>query len=477
MGFLLGLHFGSYSYRNKHNDIVFYVPKSKGGLCEKVREICYNKLLKSPSAEETDDGYIFSIECKKVSELFQLNGFIKNYYHSLSIPSKILESRTSVLCSFIRGAFISRGKVSEEGLAEITNLSASEASQFTVCLESLGILCKSSLFRRYKESSIYRLSTLNDFSNSIFRYKIAIGNTDKEKALKTISLDDLDSSQRNFFSDSISIASEIYSNLDEETKKKLMGILKSALSKAFVFLKNLLKFDKKNSIDIKYLNNSYIYDEDEVVSIEDEICDTFDFEVPKSHMYISSSFISHNSISYQMGCAQSIEPDMKVLFVYENKSGNYYLLNKNFVDDMKKEGIWNEEFAEKIREFDGYISELDIPEKYKSKYKNAFDRDQFKLIEANAERQKWIDMGISFNSWNNKTSLKFLNDIYTYSNELGLKSNYYLRGVAASKVSQTKNKIERNETPQETDSNQDDAAKMCSLEAMVNGGTCEMCEG
>ena len=217
-----------------------------------------------------------------------------------------------------------------------------------------------------------------------------------------------------------------------------------------------------------------VYNE-EIVDIEERICDTFDFEVPQSHLYISSSFISHNSISYQMGCAQSIEPDMKVLFVYENKSGNYYLLNSNFVDDMKKEGIWSEDFAELVRECDGYISTLDIPEKYKEKYKTAFDRDQFKLIEANAERQKWIDMGISFNSWNNKTSLKFLNDLYIYSNELGLKSNYYLRGVAASQVAKSTKKVEPK--TDEVEETEEQKAASCSLEAMINGGTCEMCEG
>ena len=178
------------------------------------------------------------------------------------------------------------------------------------------------------------------------------------------------------------------------------------------------------------------------------------------------------SISYQMGCTQSIEPDYKVLFVYENKSGNYYLLNPHFVNDMKEAGLWNEDFAEKVKAVDGHVKELDIPEKFKEKYKTAFDRDQFKLIEANASRQKWIDMGISFNSYNNKTSLKFMHDLYLYSNEMGLKSNYYLRNTSASKIaSAPQGKNEVKEEPTEED-------KMsCSLEAMKNGESCEMCEG
>jgi ribonucleoside-diphosphate reductase alpha chain len=183
------------------------------------------------------------------------------------------------------------------------------------------------------------------------------------------------------------------------------------------------------------------------------------------------------SIAYQMGCTQSIEPDKAVLFIYENKSGNYYLLSEEFVQDMEKEGLWNKEFAEQLRELDGQVKDLDIPDRYKVQYRNAFDRDQFKLIEANAARQKWIDMGVSFNSWNNKTSLKYLNDIYAYSNELGLKSNYYLRGIAASQVAKSSNKkveVVKEEVPEQTEQEAKDA---CSLDALVNGGTCVMCEG
>jgi len=183
------------------------------------------------------------------------------------------------------------------------------------------------------------------------------------------------------------------------------------------------------------------------------------------------------SISYQMGCTQSIEPSLKVLFVYENKSGNYYLLNPHFVNDMKKEGIWNESFAEKLKEVDGYIHLLDIPEKYKVKYRNAFDKDQFKLIDANAERQIWVDMGISFNSYNNKTSLKFMHDLYSYSNEKGLKSNYYLRGVAASQIAKVTVKKEEPRPEPEAQKPTEEEIQACSLDAMMNGGSCEMCEG
>ena len=146
------------------------------------------------------------------------------------------------------------------------------------------------------------------------------------------------------------------------------------------------------------------------------------------------------TIGYINGVEQSIEPNFSVMFVYECKSGNFYVVNEQFVNDMKKEGLWSPQLAEAVKEVDGDVMLLDIPEKYQEKYKTAFDRDMFKLIECNAARQKCIDQGISFNLYNKGTSLKYLNDIYMAAWEAGLKTTYYLRNRGASKVEKSTKK-------------------------------------
>lgn len=170
------------------------------------------------------------------------------------------------------------------------------------------------------------------------------------------------------------------------------------------------------------------------------------------------------TIGYINGVEQSIEPNFSVLFVYENKSGNFYITNEHFVRDMKSLNLWSPELAELVKSVDGDLSMLngDIPNDIKSKYKTAFDRDMFALIEANAARQKWVDQAISFNLYNSQTSLKYLNDIYMKCWEKGLKTTYYLRNRAASKIEKS------------TQSNNE--AESCSIEAMKNGETCESCQ-
>ena len=171
------------------------------------------------------------------------------------------------------------------------------------------------------------------------------------------------------------------------------------------------------------------------------------------------------TIGYINGVEQSIEPNFSVLFVYENKSGNFYITNPHFVSDMKKAGLWSAEMASMVKSSDGDLSLLNgsIPEDIKDKYKTAFDRDMLKLIEVNAARQKWIDQAISFNLYNKSTSLKYLNDIYMSCWKSGLKTTYYLRNRAASKI----------EKSTSTDNTE---ASACSIEAMKNGGTCESCQ-
>lgn len=185
------------------------------------------------------------------------------------------------------------------------------------------------------------------------------------------------------------------------------------------------------------------------------------------------------SIAYQLGCEQSIEPTYKNVFRYENKSGNYYVINFNLVSDLKKLGLWNYEMAELIKQNDGTIQSLDVPEKLKQMYKTCFERDMFKLIECNSRRQKWVDQGISFNIYNNSTSLKYLNDIYIACNRLGYKGTYYLRNMPASKIQNVTNDPSINKTNEVSD--QDLKAFRDKLEAAktaaLNGEQCEMCEG
>lgn len=152
------------------------------------------------------------------------------------------------------------------------------------------------------------------------------------------------------------------------------------------------------------------------------------------------------TISYIQGCSPCIEPDFSVLFVYENKSGNLTIVNEWFIQECRNRNVWSHNLIEGIKVVDGDLKQLGdiVPQDLKERFCTAFDHDQFKLLECGAARQKWIDMGQSLNLFNNKSSLKYLNDLYLYARKLGLKSTYYLRNKSASDIEKASIDVKKN---------------------------------
>lgn len=172
------------------------------------------------------------------------------------------------------------------------------------------------------------------------------------------------------------------------------------------------------------------------------------------------------------GVSPCIDPDFSILFVKSTLSGEFTVVNSFFVEDMKNENLWGPELLDAIKKVDGNVSLLNIPEKYKEKYKSAFEVDIFSFIDAAAERQKWIDQGQSLNLYSNKESMKYLNDMYFYAWEKGLKTTYYLRTLSASTIEKstvTNKEVIKLDTINEP-------IKLCSLEAKLRGESCESCQ-
>ena len=59
------------------------------------------------------------------------------------------------------------------------------------------------------------------------------------------------------------------------------------------------------------------------------------------------------TISNIMGTTPCIEPNYKNLYVKSNLSGDFIVLNRHLVNDLKKEGLWNQEMLDQLKYFDG----------------------------------------------------------------------------------------------------------------------------
>lgn len=181
------------------------------------------------------------------------------------------------------------------------------------------------------------------------------------------------------------------------------------------------------------------------------------------------------TISQITGCSSCTEPYFNVLYVRSVLGGDFTVINDWFVEDMKKLGLWNHSMVSKIKQVDGDLYKIpEVPESIAKKYRDAFNMDQLQLLKAAAARGKWIDMGMSVNLFNNRTSARYLNELYTTAWNYGLKTTYYLRNKSASQVEKA--------TSVSTASNNViyDATAIESIEVgkacRIDDPTCESCQ-
>jgi len=191
------------------------------------------------------------------------------------------------------------------------------------------------------------------------------------------------------------------------------------------------------------------------------------------------------TISNIMGSSPCIEPTYKNMFVKSNLSGDFMVLNRFLVNDLKKEGLWNKEMSDQLKYFDGELGSIDsIPEHIKQKYLTAFDVSFEYVIAAAARRQKWIDQSQSVNLFLGTPDLKNLSHMYRAAWRQGLKTTYYLRTLGASNIEKATVDLKHGKPLADAPSDEpspkqeytEAEKKACSIQAMLNGEECEACQ-
>ena len=195
------------------------------------------------------------------------------------------------------------------------------------------------------------------------------------------------------------------------------------------------------------------------------------------------------TISNIMGTTPCIEPNYKNLFVKSNLSGDFLVLNRQLVNDLKKEGLWNREMLDQLKYFDGELDEIaEIPDHIKQKHRTVFGVPYQAVIDAAARRQKWIDQSQSVNLFLATPDIKTLSHMYRRAWSTGLKTTYYLRTLGASNIEKATVDVKKQTrgvaagaaatAATAAPKKQYTAAEVqaCSLEAMMNGEECEACQ-
>ncbi len=189
------------------------------------------------------------------------------------------------------------------------------------------------------------------------------------------------------------------------------------------------------------------------------------------------------TISNISGCYPSIEPIYKNIYVKANMSGEFTVINKYLIKDLKAIGLWNRDMLDTIKYFDGNIQMItEIPEHLKRKYKEAFEIDPEWIVQLAAVRAKWIDQSQSLNIFIKGVSGKKLHDIYMAGWKAGLKTFYYARTMGASQIE--KSTLDAKKYGYTQKRQYDEKSSFTSTESPVESGascsledeSCESCQ-
>ncbi len=174
------------------------------------------------------------------------------------------------------------------------------------------------------------------------------------------------------------------------------------------------------------------------------------------------------------GVTQSIEPTFQNLFVKSNMSGEFTVVNPHLVRDLKARALWDDIMVADLKYLDGSLGQIDrVPDDLKALYATAFEIDSRWLIEAAARRQKWIDQAQSLNLYLARASGPELDALYRLAWQRGLKTTYYLRTRAASRVE--KSTLDRSDGTLNAVA-APAAAVATGVSCSLDGENCEACQ-
>ncbi|HEX7816539.1 ribonucleoside-diphosphate reductase subunit alpha [Dyella sp.] len=138
------------------------------------------------------------------------------------------------------------------------------------------------------------------------------------------------------------------------------------------------------------------------------------------------------------GCYECIEPQVSNLFKRETLSGDFLVVNRYLVEELKTLGLWTSEVRDAIKLAEGSIQGIAaIPERLRQIYRTVWELPQKALIDLGAARGAYIDQSQSLNLFMENPNIGQLSSMYMYAWKSGIKTTYYLRSRPATKIAKT----------------------------------------
>jgi ribonucleoside-diphosphate reductase alpha subunit len=133
-----------------------------------------------------------------------------------------------------------------------------------------------------------------------------------------------------------------------------------------------------------------------------------------------------------LGNNECFEPYTTNIYLRRTLAGEFVIVNKHLVEDLKKIGLWSKEMKDLMVKAGGSIQNIaDIPDEIKNLYRTVWEIKMKDVIDMAAQRGRFIDQSQSMNLFMESPTLSKLSSMHMYAWKQGLKTGmYYLRSKA-----------------------------------------------
>ena len=133
-----------------------------------------------------------------------------------------------------------------------------------------------------------------------------------------------------------------------------------------------------------------------------------------------------------LGNNECFEPYTTNIYLRRTLAGEFVVVNKHLVEDLKRVGLWSKEMKDLMVKAGGSIQNIvDIPEDIKKLYKTVWEISQKCIIDMASDRGRFIDQSQSMNLFMESPTMSKLSSMHMYAWKSGLKTGmYYLRSKA-----------------------------------------------
>lgn len=136
-----------------------------------------------------------------------------------------------------------------------------------------------------------------------------------------------------------------------------------------------------------------------------------------------------------LGNNECFEPYTTNIYLRRTLAGEFVVVNKHLVDDLKKLGLWSKAMKDLLIKADGSVQHItNIPDDIKERYKTVWEISQKCIIDMAADRGRFICQSQSMNLFMSSPTFSKLSSMHMYAWKKGLKTGmYYLRSKAKAK--------------------------------------------